>query len=70
MPITEAEREIIEALIDSMNEQVNEILEAREDVLSLLRVHETIDDNATENAILAAAKNRAQTAAQAIVDLL
>ena len=70
MPITPAERTAIEALLQSVNEKINEIISAREDVYALLRIVGDINNNAIEDAILASAKTRARTAAEQLVVLL
>lgn len=70
MPITEEEREAIEELIKNVNSEVNNICEGRDDVLALLRIHESVNSDTIENSILADAKAKAKTAAQAIVDML
>lgn len=70
MVLTEEEIAAIKALIDSVNLQINEIADAREDVRALLRIAGSIDSDQIEDQILSDSKQRAKTAAQAIVDLL
>lgn len=68
--ITQQEQEAIEAMVQSVNDELNNIINAREDVIALLRIHESINNDATENGILNDAKARALTASQALVTLL
>ena len=70
MPITAQEEATIRTLITNVNTEDNKILEAREDVYALLRLHTFINSNSIEDAILAGAKLKAKTAAQEIVTLL
>ena len=70
MPITKQEQEVIEKLLEDVNLQINEIVNAREDVQALLRIHTDINDDAIEGIVLSEAKERAKTAAQEIINLL
>ena len=70
MPITAAERTAIDGVLSSLNDQLTLIVSAREDVTALLRIAGDINNNAIEDSILASAKLRGKTAAQAIVTLL
>lgn len=70
MPITPAELAAITAILEALNTHLNTIVAAREDVTALLRIVNEINNNTIEDAVLAQAKLRAKTAAQAIVTLL
>jgi len=81
MPITDEEREVIEGILNGVNNEdgtrtnglndyVNEIIEAREDVFALLRIHQDVNNDPIENTILVNAKVRARTAAQNLATLL
>jgi len=70
MTLTAGEIEAINAILAGINSNVNEILNAREDVNALLRIAGDIDSDSIENNILVQAKARALTASQALVTLL
>lgn len=77
MPLNQNQINTINTLINgtpdnhdhSLNGYVNAIINAREDVLALLRIHADID-NSTCNTIITNARARADAAAQALVTLL
>lgn len=70
MPITPGERNAINTLLAAVNEQLNLIINAREDVLALLRIVNEINNDTIEDAILAQARARARAAAQQLVTIL
>lgn len=70
MPLTEEEITQIELLVESVNHEINNIVSARDDVLALLRIYGSINNDTIEDAILIDARNRAKTAAQELVSLL
>lgn len=69
MPITDQEREIINELLSGVNKKINTILNARDDVNALLRIHSDINSDSIENTVLNKAKTRMKTAAEELVVL-
>lgn len=78
MPLTQAQLDAIKELLegyndqgepDNINSRINRVIDAREDVQALVRIHGDVPDEAAIT-ILAEARSRAKTAARSIVDLL
>ena len=53
-----------------INDHVNTLIESREDMLAVLRIHNEFSDNVELAASVRSAKNRAKDAANALVTLL
>lgn len=70
MPITDQERVVIDELLNNVNKKINVILNARDDVVALLRIHVDIDNNTVEDKVLSESKKRALIASQELVTLL
>ena len=68
--MNQATIDVVEGLLASLNEEVGKIVQARDDVVALLRIHTDITSDAEETSVLSAAKVRAKTAATALVTLL
>ena len=68
--LTEGQIEAIEEMIQTLNEEVNALVSARNDVLALLRIHGDIASDAEEMNVLSQAKIRARAAAQTLNALL
>lgn len=70
MALTDEQKEQIAATIESLNTEVNGILEAREDVLAAVRIDETNPDDITAMVVIQAAKARAVVHADVLATLL
>lgn len=70
MPLTDEQKEEIQATIDALNIEANGLLEAREDVLAAVRIDGTNPDDITAMTVIQAAKARAVIHANALVSLL
>lgn len=70
MALTPEQKEEIAATIDSLNTEVNGIIETREDVLAAVRIDSTNPDDIAALAVIQAAKARAVVHANALVTVL
>lgn len=68
--LNQAQIDAVNATLDLINEQVNIIISAREDVKALLRLDSHINDDTLILAQIELAKQRAATAASDLNDLL
>ena len=68
--LTEGDIGTIDALLVGVNEKINAIINVREDIIALIRIHTDISDETIENNILINAKVKARTAAEELVALL
>jgi len=70
MPLPQTTIDNIIATLESMNVEMTNIIIARDNVLAILKVHESFSSTPELNAALVAEKADATTAAQALVALL
>ena len=70
MPITDQERVLINELLNKINHKINTIMNARDDVVALLRIHVDINSDTVEDKVLSESKKRALIASQELVTLL
>ena len=70
MTITPEEKEVINSMLTSMETELSNIINARDDVYALLRINIDVNNDTIENNVLSGAKTKAKTAAQEIITLL
>lgn len=70
MALTEQQKQQIAAMLKALNNNVNGICEAREDVLAAVRIDETNPDDISALVVIQAAKARAVVHANALASLL
>lgn len=77
MPLTQQQLDAIEVLLhgytddgpDNLNTRLNDVVNAREDIEALVRIHENLPD-AVASDVMLTIRQRAKAAAQSIVDLI